>query len=205
MLGDLPVSRARVFAVVGLLPCCSFGCLGSVAPCTEGESHLSAPEWETGLAGPRGLPVSRVVPLPCPHPLPPAPRRCCPLVACHCAGPVLGVRAAAFGLLSLLEKPLGALRSVASAQPRDRSQALVCCLRVRVYSQALAALRCPSLLESCIRVRVALPSLVCVCGVTEQLCFSFRPPQRWLQLSFDFLGGNGGLWCMPQGGCSPSS
>ena len=26
-LGDLPVNRARVFAFVGLLPCCSFGCL----------------------------------------------------------------------------------------------------------------------------------------------------------------------------------
>ena len=38
MLGDLPVSRARVFAVVGLLPCCSFGCLGKVGPCKEGES-----------------------------------------------------------------------------------------------------------------------------------------------------------------------
>ena len=38
VLGDLPVSRARVFAfaVVGLLPCCSFGCLGSVAPCNAG-------------------------------------------------------------------------------------------------------------------------------------------------------------------------
>ncbi|XP_048801833.1 uncharacterized protein LOC125693682 [Lagopus muta] len=36
VLGDLPVSRARVFAVVGLLPCCSFGCLGSVAPCNGG-------------------------------------------------------------------------------------------------------------------------------------------------------------------------
>ena len=66
VLGDLPVSRARVFAVVGLLPCCSFGCLGSVAPCTEGESHLSAPEWETELAGPQGHPVSRVVPFPRP-------------------------------------------------------------------------------------------------------------------------------------------
>ena len=36
VLGDLPVSGARVFAVVGLLPCCSFGCLGSVAPCNGG-------------------------------------------------------------------------------------------------------------------------------------------------------------------------
>ena len=60
MLGDLPVSRARVFAVVGLLPCCSFGCLGSVAPRTEGKSHLPAPEWEMELAGPQGHPVGRV-------------------------------------------------------------------------------------------------------------------------------------------------
>lgn len=62
MLGDLPVSRAQVFAVVDLLPWCSFGCLGCVVPCKEGESHLSAPEWEMELTEPHDHPVSRVVP-----------------------------------------------------------------------------------------------------------------------------------------------
>ena len=50
--------------------------------------------------------------------------------------------------LALGGKPLGTLRSVASVQARDRSQALVCCPWLWVYSQGLAALRCPSLLES---------------------------------------------------------
>ena len=72
------------------------------------------------------------------------------MVACQRDGPVLGVRTTAFGIwpLALPEKPHGTLTSVASVQPRDRSQALVCCPWLWVYSQVLAVLRCPSLLES---------------------------------------------------------
>ncbi|XP_019473487.1 uncharacterized protein LOC109368925 [Meleagris gallopavo] len=145
VLGDLPVSRARVFAVVGLLPCCSFGCLGSVAPCNGGrEPPLRTRVGNGARRTPRppckqGSAVS--LPLFLLRPL--------GIVAwwwpVNATAPYSGC---ASRPLALPEKPLGTLRCVASVQARDRSQALVCCSWLRVYSQGLAALRCPSLLES---------------------------------------------------------
>ncbi|XP_052533742.1 uncharacterized protein LOC128077999 [Tympanuchus pallidicinctus] len=164
VLGDLPVSRARVFAVVGLLPCCSFGCLGSVAPCNAGrEPPLRTRVGNGARRTPRppckqGSAVS--LPLFLLRPL--------GIVAwwwpVNATAPYSGC---ASRPLALPAKPLGALRSVASVQARDRSQALVCCPWLWVYSQGLAALRCPSLLESRACVRVPLPFRVCVCGATE--------------------------------------
>lgn len=120
---------------------------GAWPPVTEGESHLSAPEWEMELAGPQGHPVSRVVPFPCPSSSP-GPSASLPDGGLSTRRPrTRGVRHG-FWPLALPEKPLGTLRSVASVQPRDRSQALVCCPWLWVYSQVLAVLRCPSLLES---------------------------------------------------------
>ena len=99
------------------------------------------------LAGPRGHPVSRVVPFPCPSSSP-GPSASLPDGGLSTRRPrTRGVRHGIWPL-ALHEKPLGTLRSVASVQPRDRSQALVCCPWLWVYSQVLAVLRCPSLLES---------------------------------------------------------
>ena len=114
------------------------------------------------LAGPRGHPVSRVVPFPCPSSSP-GPSASLPDGGLSTRRPrTRGVRHGIWPL-ALPEKPLGTLRSVASVQPRDRSQALVCCLWLWVYSQVLAALGCPSLLES----------RACVCAFPFLSLFAF--------------------------------
>lgn len=115
------------------------------------------------LAGPHGHPVSRLVLFSPPLFL------LLSTVACQCGGPVLRVHVMSLGLWPYLRtQPLGqTLRSVASVQLGGHTQVLVCCSWVWVYSQALAALCCPSLLESHICVCVPLPFLVCVCGPTE--------------------------------------
>ena len=67
--------------------------------------------------------------------------------------------------LALSGKPLGTLRSVASVQARDRSQALVCCSWLRVCSQGLAVPRCPSLPES--RACVCVLPFLSLCVFVE--------------------------------------
>ena len=166
MLGDLPVTRARVFAVVGLLPRCSFGCLGNVGPCRKGESHVlrtRVGKWSSldptapckqGSAVSLPLLVWPLGVVACWWP-------------CPCDDPVLGVLVLLYGLGPLREKPRGTLRSVASVQPGGGSEALVCLLAGYgvFFPQALAALPSPSLLESWyLCVCVPLPSLVCVCA-----------------------------------------
>ena len=98
---------------------------GAWPPVTEGESHLSAPEWEMELAGPRGRPVSRVVPFPRPSSSS-GPSASLPGGGVSMRRP--RTRGARCGIwpLALGGKPLGTLRSLASVQARDRSQALVC-------------------------------------------------------------------------------
>lgn len=60
VLGDLPVSRARVFAIViGLLPCCSFGCLGGAAPCNQGHSCSLRTREDCGACRTPGPPCSQ--------------------------------------------------------------------------------------------------------------------------------------------------